>query len=220
MSGWFDVGRRTVVLDQLARFNQKRWDELAQSNVPYSRPMLDLDDDSARDFVDPEGILGDVRSKKVLCLAGGGGHQTAAFGLLGAEVAVLDLTLTQLDRDRQAAQHYGLQIQTCQGDMRDLSRFAADHFDIVHHAHSINFIPEPRVVLPRWPGLSRTVVIIAFLSIVPFRTASRILSGMAAIGWFSPTKMARFTTMTIDGRWKTTMGQLNGLKGLENFVTP
>ena len=134
------------MLDQLARFNQKRWDELAQSNVPYSRPMLDLDADSARDFVDPEGILGDVRNKKVLCLAGGGGQQTAAFGLLGAEVAVLDLTLTQLDRDRQAAQHYGLQIQTCQGDMRDLSRFAADHFDIVHHAHSINFIPEPRVV--------------------------------------------------------------------------
>ena len=134
------------MLDQLARFNQKRWEELAQSNVPYSRPMLDLDADSARDFVDPEGILGDVKNKKVLCLAGGGGQQTAAFGLLGAEVVVLDLTLTQLDRDRQAAQHYGLQIQTCQGDMRDLSRFAADHFDIVHHAHSINFIPDPKVV--------------------------------------------------------------------------
>jgi SAM-dependent methyltransferase len=47
----------------------------------------------------------------------------------------------QLERDRQAAEHHGLQVTTLQGDMRDLSAFADHTFDVVWQVYSINFVP-------------------------------------------------------------------------------
>lgn len=134
-------------MDDLARFNKTRWEALAAANIAYSRPMLDLDKGAARKVVDPYGLLGDVTGLCVLCLASGGGQQSAAFGLLGADVTVFDLSETQLARDREAAAHYGLSIRTVQGDMRNLSLFDDDAFDIVWQAYSINFVPDLRPVL-------------------------------------------------------------------------
>ncbi|MCO5199663.1 MAG: class I SAM-dependent methyltransferase [Anaerolineae bacterium] len=134
-------------MDDLARFNQQRWDALAAANIAYSRPILDLNIDAAREKVDPHDVLGDVTGQRVLCLASGGGQQSVAFGLLGADVTVFDLSATQLARDREAAAHYGLSVRTVQGDMRDLSVFADNAFDIVWQAYSINFVPNPRPVL-------------------------------------------------------------------------
>jgi SAM-dependent methyltransferase len=140
------------MLDELARYNKERWEALAQAGVAYSRPFLDLTPETARALVDPQGILGAISGKDVLCLAGGGGQQSVAFGLLGARVTVLDLAETQLQRDQEAARHYGLTITTQQGDMRDLSRFADDSFDVVWHAHSINFVPSTQ---PVFDGVAR-----------------------------------------------------------------
>ncbi|MFQ5795764.1 MAG: class I SAM-dependent methyltransferase [Candidatus Bipolaricaulia bacterium] len=133
-------------MDDIAKYNKERWEELAQANVEYSRPFLDLDPRSAREVVDPEGMMGEVAGKDVLCLAGGGGQQSVAFALLGANVTVLDLSETQLNRDQEAAAHYHVNIETFQGDMRDLSRFETAAFDIVWHAHSLNFVPDARTV--------------------------------------------------------------------------
>jgi SAM-dependent methyltransferase len=132
--------------DDIARYNKERWEALAQAHVPFSRPALDLDADSAREMVDPRGFIGEFEDRDVLCLAGGGGQQSAAFGLLGARVTVLDLSETQLQRDLETAAHYGLAIRTEQGDMRDLSRFRAKSFDVVWHAHSITFVPDVHTV--------------------------------------------------------------------------
>ncbi len=90
----------------------------------------------------PHGKIGDLEGKDVLCLASGGGQQSAAFGVLGANVTVLDLSETQLQRDRQAAEYYGWHIETVQGDMRDLSRFGDASFDVVYHPWSIIFVPD------------------------------------------------------------------------------
>jgi ubiquinone/menaquinone biosynthesis C-methylase UbiE len=62
--------------------------------------------------------------------------------LIGAVVTVLDITEAQLERDQQALAHYALQARLEQGDMRDLSRFEADSFDLVWNAWSINFVPD------------------------------------------------------------------------------
>ena len=134
-------------MDDLAKYNKARWEELAQANVEFSRPFLELDADSARRVVDAEGLLGDVAGKDVLALAGGGGQQSAAFGLLGARTTVFDLSETQLARDRLAAKHHDLDMTIVQGDMRDLSCFDDDAFDIVWQAFSMNFVPDTRPVL-------------------------------------------------------------------------
>jgi ubiquinone/menaquinone biosynthesis C-methylase UbiE len=135
-------------LDEVARTNQERWDALVAANVAYSQPMLDLDRISARRLIDPYDLAGDLEGRDVLCLASGGGQQSVACALLGAaQVTVFDLSPAQLARDREAAAHYGLSIRTVQGDMRDLSAFDDESFDLIWHAFSINFVPESRPVL-------------------------------------------------------------------------
>jgi SAM-dependent methyltransferase len=129
-------------MDEVARYNRERWNELAKANVVFSRPYLDLSPQSARQVVDPQGMLGDTNGIDVLCLGGGGGQQSAALALLGARVTVLDLSDAQLERDREAATHYGVGMITVQGDMRDLSPFGAEAFDVVYQPYSINFVPE------------------------------------------------------------------------------
>ncbi len=135
-------------MDEIARYNRERWDELALRGIAYARPWLDLTSENAHERVDPENVLrrASLADKDVLCLAGGGGQQSAAFALLGARVTVVDLSDVQLDRDRAAAAHYGVEVRTIQGDMRDLSSLADGAFDIVWHAHSLNFVPDPRPV--------------------------------------------------------------------------
>jgi ubiquinone/menaquinone biosynthesis C-methylase UbiE len=92
-------------------------------------------------------MMPDVAGRKVLCLAASGGQQSAAFGLMGAVVTVVDISDVQLEKDRATATHYGLTIRTIQQDMQDLSQFPDEEFDIVWHAHSINFVPKARAVI-------------------------------------------------------------------------
>jgi len=128
-------------MDELAQFNKERWEELASNGIEYARPWLDLDAATARKRIDPENLLGDVAHKDVLLLAGSGGQQSAAFSLLGSRVTVFDLSETQLRSDEETARHYGFDIRTVQGDMRDLSQLETDSYDIVWHAHSLSFVP-------------------------------------------------------------------------------
>ena len=141
-------------MDELARYNKAQWEELARSKVEYSRPWFDLDENSARKAVDPHGIMKEIAGKRVLCLASGGGQQSAAFGLLGARVTVLDLSETQLERDHLAAEQYGIQVRTVQGDMRYLSQFDDDAFDVVWQGYSINFVPD---VSPVFEEVARVI---------------------------------------------------------------
>lgn len=133
-------------MDDSARYNITRWQALADANALFTRPLLELNPETARDKVDPEGLLGEMAGRDVLCLAGGGGQQSAAFGLLGANVTVFDLSPAQLERDQAAALHYGTRVRAIQGDMRDLSLLEPASFDIVFQPHSLGFVPDACVV--------------------------------------------------------------------------
>jgi 2-polyprenyl-3-methyl-5-hydroxy-6-metoxy-1,4-benzoquinol methylase len=133
-------------MDELTKYNVARWKALVEANALFTRPKLSLDLNSARQMLDPEERLGDIASKDVLCLACGGGQQSVAFALLNANVTVFDLSEGQLNRDREAAAHYDVEIKTLQGDMQDLSRFEKASFDIVYHGYSLGFVPNARSV--------------------------------------------------------------------------
>ena len=130
-------------MDSIALFNQKKWDELAVAGILYARPLLDLTPETAREWLDPTGMLGDVNGKKVLCLASGGGKQSAAFAILGAQVDVLDLSTVMLAGDQLAADTYNLPMQLHHGDMRDLSMFSPALFDVIWQPYSLNYVPDP-----------------------------------------------------------------------------
>ncbi len=133
-------------MDDIAEYNVGRWRALAEGGALYTRPMLDLDAGKARAWLDPGGWLGQLEGRSVLCLAGGGGRESACFSLLGAAVTVFDLSPEQLERDRAAAAHYGTRVETVRGDMRDLSALHGADFELVWHPYSINFVPDPRAV--------------------------------------------------------------------------
>lgn len=141
-------------VDEIAWYNQVRWAALVEERALFTRPALDLDAEKARCMADRAGMFGGLAGKRVLCLAGGGGQQSAAFSLLGAKVTVFDLTEGQLARDQEAAAHYGYEVETIQGDMRDLSVLPDNVFDIVFHPHSLNFVPDARVV---FSGVGRVI---------------------------------------------------------------
>lgn len=139
-------------MDQLSRFNRERWNELAQAGVQWSRPFVDLDATKAAAWLAERtqflpGGVPEVAGKEILCLAGGGGQQTAVFALLGARVTVFDLSDAQLQRDRETAARFGYPLTVRQGDMRDLSTFADASFDLIWHPFSINFVPDAAQVI-------------------------------------------------------------------------
>ncbi|HYY93218.1 MAG TPA: class I SAM-dependent methyltransferase [Pyrinomonadaceae bacterium] len=133
-------------MDEIAEYNVERWRRLVEAGALFTRPLLNLDAASARATLDPRGWIDELEGRRVLCLAGGGGRESAAFALLGASVTVFDLSEEQLGQDRRAAAHYGLEVETIQGDMRDLSRLHGAGFDLVWHSYSLNFVPEARAV--------------------------------------------------------------------------
>jgi SAM-dependent methyltransferase len=83
---------------------------------------------------------------EVLCLASGGGQQGPILAAAGAHVTVFDNSPRQLARDRMVADRDGLEIATVEGDMRDLSAFAGERFDLIFHPVSNCFVPAVRPV--------------------------------------------------------------------------
>lgn len=133
--------------DQIIADNRDRWNALAEARVMHSVPFLDYTREDAARFVYRFPFIPDVTGRRVLCLASGGGQDSVAFGLLGAEVTVVDLSDAQLARDREAAAYHGMQVETMQGDMRDLSMLADASFDIVWQPYSVNYSPEVQPVI-------------------------------------------------------------------------
>lgn len=148
------------MIDETAVANQKLWEAEVQNGCGYTIPWLNLDVTLLRRFangelaalpepldcISPPSIFSDIVGKDVLCLAAGGGQQTAVFGLLGANVTVVDLTAGQLQGDKQAAVHYGYPVTCVQADMRDLSALADSSFDLVFQADSLSYVPDVRQV--------------------------------------------------------------------------
>jgi SAM-dependent methyltransferase len=95
----------------------------------------------------PRAWFGPLEGARTLCLASGGGQQGPVLAAAGAQVTVYDNSPEQLAQDRFVAGRDGLSITTVEGDMRDLSAFADESFDLIVHPCSNVFIPE---VLPVW----------------------------------------------------------------------
>lgn len=146
--------------DEIAVANQQLWEEEVRKGCGYTTPWLDLNLTLLRQYIDgkveilpepltclfPASFFADVAGKQVLCLAGGGGQQSAVFSLLGARVTVVDLAEGQLAGDRKAAAHYGYEVTTAQADMRDLSCLADQRFDLVYQPNSLAYVPDVREV--------------------------------------------------------------------------
>jgi len=160
---------RMIIKDEIARRKLELMRDDVLKAIDGTDPWLDLDVDAYRayregkskalpkpyydDPVDKIMMTG-VQGQNVLCLAGGGGQHSAVFSLLGANVTVLDLTPEQLESDQEVARHYGYEVTTIQGDMRDLSELPEAYFSRVYQPISTLFVPNLREV---YSGVARVL---------------------------------------------------------------
>ena len=123
--------------------NRQAWDELVTGQRCFTRPAKDEDLKDPLHTVDAIGWLGgDIRQQQVLCLAAGGGRQSAIYAAAGAHVTVVDLSPAMLELDRQVAAERGFSIQIVESSMDNLSVFSQDTFDIVIHPVSTCYLPD------------------------------------------------------------------------------
>lgn len=137
-------------------YNQEAWDREVERGNQWAVPVgPDVIEDARRGRWDvlltdtrpvPKAWFPEMTGAEILCLASGGGQQAPVFAAVGARVTVLDNSPGQLAQDRLVAERESLDLRTVKGDMRDLSAFADESFDLVFHPVSNLFVPEVRPV--------------------------------------------------------------------------
>jgi len=139
------------------RFNADAWDHHVEIGIEWTIPVSSDQIEKARNGewsviltatrpVPMDWFL-PMKGADVLCLAGGGGQQGPIFAAAGANVIVYDNSPAQLKQDEMVAKRDGLKLKTMLGDMRDLSQFADESFDMVFHPVSNCYVSE---VQPIW----------------------------------------------------------------------
>ena len=95
----------------------------------------------------PHEWFGELRGKKVLGLASGGGQQMPIFAALGAVCTVLDYSEKQLANEKQVADREGYDIRIIRADMTKPLPFPDESFDLIFHPVSNCYVRE---VKPIW----------------------------------------------------------------------
>lgn len=133
--------------DSVESINRRAYDAMAQRDHFLTTPVSPSELAQPLATLDARGWLGpSIRGWRVLCLAAGGGRQGPLYTAAGAEVTVLDLSPVMLERDREAAQRFGMKMRIIEGTMRDLSMFREGEFDLVAHPVSTCYVREPAEV--------------------------------------------------------------------------
>ncbi len=94
----------------------------------------------------PHEWFGDLKGKKILGLASGGGQQMPVFAALGAECTVLDYSAKQIESERMVAEREGYDITVIQGDMTKPLPFEDGTFDLIFHPVSNCYVREVRPI--------------------------------------------------------------------------
>ncbi len=127
--------------------SRRCYDSLAASRAPLCKPASDDEFANPLRTVDPLGWLGpSIAGWQVLCLAAGGGRQSALYASAGAEVTVVDISPAMLELDRAVARERKLSIRPIQASMDQLEMLTSNQFDLVIHPVSSCYLPDVRRV--------------------------------------------------------------------------
>ena len=127
--------------------NRRAWDLMVDRKNRFTRPARDEDFRDPLRSVDAASWLGgDIKGKQVLCLAAGGGRQSALYAAAGAVVSVVDISAAMLELDREVASERKLSVKTFETSMDDLSMFSDGQFDIVIQPVSTCYLPDLKKV--------------------------------------------------------------------------
>ena len=94
----------------------------------------------------PHEWFGDLRGKKVLGLASGGGQQMPVFAALGAIPTVLDYSKKQIGSEIEVARREGYEIRAIRGDMTKPLPFDDGEFDLIFHPVSNCYVKDVKSI--------------------------------------------------------------------------
>lgn len=140
----------------IVSYNRNAWNKQSKSGSRWSVPVDSETINSAKaddwnviltpNKHVPRSWFGDLAGKRILCLASGGGQQAPVLAAAGARVVSFDNSDEQLAKDKLVADREGLELETIQGDMVDLSVFENETFDLIFHPVSNVFSEKIRPV--------------------------------------------------------------------------
>lgn len=148
----------------IVNHNKLAWDGYVEKKdrwtIPVSDEVLEKAKEGKWDIVltpkksVPKDWFPDLKGLKLLGLACGGGQQGPVLAALGADVTIFDNSGKQLEQDKIISDKFGLGIKTIQGNMKDLSVFSGNSFDLIFNPCSITFVDN---VLPVWKECFRVL---------------------------------------------------------------
>ncbi|MCH6259148.1 class I SAM-dependent methyltransferase [Puniceicoccaceae bacterium K14] len=155
-------------------YNREAWNKQSNSGSRWSIPVSDKTIRAAQkgdwnviltpNKNVPTNWFGEIKGKKILCLASGGGQQAPILAAAGAIVTSFDNSDEQLAKDQLVADRNELDLTTVQGDMADLSALETESFDLIFHPVSNVFCED---ISPVWKECYRVL-----------KTGGRLLSGV------------------------------------------
>ena len=102
----------------------------------------------------PHEWFGELKGKRILGLASGGGQQMPIFAALGAICTVLDYSQEQIKSEQIVAERERYNIEIIRGDMTKRLPFEDECFDIIFHPVSNCYVEE---VKPIWKECYRVL---------------------------------------------------------------
>ncbi|MCI2068910.1 MAG: class I SAM-dependent methyltransferase [Bacilli bacterium] len=102
----------------------------------------------------PKEWLGEIKGKKVLGLASGGGQQMPILTALGAQCTVMDLSDTQLESEKMVAEREGYKIKIVKADMTERFPLADEEFDLIINPVANCYVEE---IQPIWHECARVL---------------------------------------------------------------
>jgi len=141
----------------IVNHNRTAWDNYVDKKVQWTIPVSEQELENAKNGSwnivltpkkpVPHNWFPDLKGLKILGLASGGGQQGPILATLGADITIFDNSEKQLQQDKTLSDKFNLDIKTVQGNMKDLSVFADNSFDLIFNPCSILFVDD---VLPVW----------------------------------------------------------------------
>ncbi len=102
----------------------------------------------------PHEWFGDLKGKRVLGLASGGGQQMPIFASQGANCWVLDFSEKQIESEKMVAKREDYEIHAIRADMTKPLPFSDEMFDVIFHPVSNCYIKD---VEPVWKECARVL---------------------------------------------------------------
>ena len=126
--------------------NRAAWDARVQGGKRFTVAATNEEMERPLEILDPLGWLGgDIIDKRILCLGAGGGRHGPMLAQAGAHVTVVDISPEMLRLDNELAEAKGLQVETIETSIDDLSMLPEAAYEAVMQPVSTCYVPDIRL---------------------------------------------------------------------------